>query len=48
MHSVVKLNNNSEIDAIIPKQCSAKNKAKLSQTEIVYKQYHGGGGFLSF
>ena len=35
--------NNSEIDTLISKRLSVQNKAKLSQLEIVNKQYYGGG-----
>ena len=39
--------NNSEMDALISKRLSVENKAKLSQLEIVNKQYCEGG-VLSF
>ena len=35
--------NNSEIDTLISKGLYVKNKAKLSELEIVNKQYCGGG-----
>ena len=35
--------NNSEIDTLISKRLSVENKAKLSQLEILNKQYCGGG-----
>ena len=38
--------NNSEMDTLISKRLPVENKEKLSQLEIVNKQYCGGGVFL--